>query len=75
MKRNPSYYIQKITYEEALESLSEEERTNKRVRKDLSYLNKVFKGKIPKWMVDGVKDVYKRTKNIDRSKLNDKGVF
>ena len=69
------YNKQRMTYDETLESLSEEERMSKRVRRDLSYLNKVFKGNLPKWMVDGAKNIYHRTKNQDLSKLKDGEVW
>ena len=43
----------------------------KQYKKQIIYLEKIFKGNPPKWMVEKLKDVYERTKNQDMSKLKD----
>ncbi len=52
---------------------TDEDRKDKRLRKDIDYLNKVFKGETPKWLVD---NVIKIRRNDRKAKpLSRKSIF
>ncbi len=54
---------------------TDEDRTNKGMRKDLNYLNKLFKGDLPEWLVGNVMKVRRNDNNKDLGLLNSKALF
>jgi hypothetical protein len=54
-------------------TFTEKDKKNKGMRKDLNYLSKVFKGDLPKWLVDKVMTIRRKEQSL--GSLNIKSVF
>lgn len=54
VKLNDDGYFEQLTLTKAQINFLEEDKKDKGLRKDITYLTKLFKDKLPKWLVDNV---------------------